>query len=223
MKSKKNLFLGSLILVGSIVGCSSMVESTRKSLLGDSSPRDAKEQKTLWVSKSQYDDLMTKYKDLSEKYENLKDTQLKSRAGFDQLDSIMTDNTETIDIADAAPAPKSVSENKIESDINFYHKAAALVKNEKLDEALKIFQFLEKSQVKQIRVRSKANIGNIYLVKSQYDLALQVFEGIIQNDSFSSYVIPALKKASFCSAKLGLVDKKEKYESLLNDVFEVRG
>lgn len=231
MISRKTL-LTTIVISGvlgtSLMGCSSMVESTRKSLLGDSSPRkNNKEVK--WVSKTQYDELMDKYKHLSSKYENLKDTQIKNRSGFDQIDSMIDpshdSNTETIDVFskdNKKALVKQTSEKSISTDLDFYNKGLTLLQNKKTDEALKVFQFLQKSQVKQVQVRAKQHIGNIYLNKKQYDLALQVYEGIIHNNSYSGIVIKALEKASICSGHLGLKGKKAQYDSILKDFFEVR-
>ena len=57
MLSKISLVIISLTLFAS---CSSLVESTRKSLLGDDKPRVKKKKETRWVSRDQYDDLMVK-------------------------------------------------------------------------------------------------------------------------------------------------------------------
>ena len=54
----------------------------------------------------------------------------------------------------------------MEEELDYYKKAIALKENQKNDEALKIFQFLEKSNSRQLRVRAKKNIGNIYLAKN---------------------------------------------------------
>ena len=59
--------------------------------------------------------------------------------------------------------------------------------------------------------------------KKQYDLALQVFESIIKQGSFSSVVLEALQSAKVASDALGLASKSRQYGSLLKDVFEVRG
>lgn len=229
MKSKKSLLLGSVVLSLSIMSCSSMVESTRQSLTGDSSPRKVKDGKAKWVSRTQYDELMEKYKKLNSKYEALKDSSIKSRSGFDQIDSLAGNSTETINVFEnennpqAATKVKVASGDKVESDISYYQKATTLMTNNKVDEALKIFQFLEKSPVRQVQVRAKKSIGDIYLSKKQYDLALQVYESILHQNSYSSVVLAALEKAVFCSGQLGLVDKKTRYDSLLKDAFEVRG
>lgn len=213
-------------------GCSSLVESTRKNLMGDSSPRKVNKE-VKWVSKAQYDGLMSKYKKLSDKYENLKDQSIKNKTGFNQLDELAAGaaSTETIDVfgkegisndPKMKVSPVEISEEKVDQELTFYKKAVAFKLNGKPDEALKIFLFLDKSQTKQISVRAKKHIGDIYFGKKRFDLALQVYESIIRQNSFSGTVIKALDNAAKCSAKLGLTDKKVKYESILRDFFEVR-
>lgn len=222
-----------LITLSSLVlsSCSSLVESTRKSLLGDDSPRSSKTKEVKWVSKSQYDDLMAKYKTLNEKYTKLKDDKYtNSTSGFSQVDELST-NSETVDVfgkeavakgaATAGAAQKlNINQTSVEEELGYYKKAMALKSNGKYEEALKIFQFLEKSNSRQIQVRSKRNIGDIYYSQQQYDLALQVYESIIKQNAFSGSTLKALSNAAKCSDKLGLTDKKAQYESLIRDVFE---
>lgn len=218
-------------------GCSSLVESTRKSLLGSDSPRQA-DQEVKWVSKAQYDQLMGKYKALNDKYEKLKDDSL-SASG-----SPVKDIGETVDVfatnglADqasevksqspkasphkTASSPEELTGREVDQEIQYYKKAVALNLNGKVPEALKIFQYLERSSTDQIRVRARAHIGNIYMQQGQYDLALQVYEKIIQSDAFSGKVFEALKGAVVCSEKLNLGQKKSKYQSILNDFFEIQ-
>lgn len=230
MKSKRSLLLGSVVLVFTIVSCSSIVESTRKSVAGDESPRKKEDAKIKWVSKTQYDELMEKYKKLNNKYESLKDNSIKGRSGLEEIDHLASESVETIDVFGKESSsegkgvvPTAISEKKVESDVDYYKKAETLLANGKSEEALKILHFLEKSSVDQLRVRAKRHIGDIYLKKKQYDLALQVFESILQENSYSSLVLVALEKAVLCSEKLGLVDKKSRYDSLLKDAFEMRG
>lgn len=221
--------------------CSSLVESTRKSLLGSDTPRESS-QEVKWVSKAQYDALMDKYKNLSDRYEKLKDESLHgSKAGYSQVDELAGANggkSETVDVfaenglADQAsktpvPAPvapkKTLTPNEMEQELQYFKKALALQLNGKADEALKIFQYLERSSTEQVRVRARAHIGDIYMQQGQYDLALQVYEKMIHNDAFSGKVLDALKGAIACSDKLNLTQKKMKYESILRDFFEIEG
>ena len=228
----KILLVGlSLVLITSC----SLVETTRKSLLGDASPRNKKSQKVKWVSKAQYDDLMIKYKNISSKYEKLKEDRITSSKAFNQLDELASSKAdETVDVfgdkgiaAPMKPMPaKKVSPDiyidKVEQELIYFKKAVAYYDNGKSDEALKMFQALEKSSHKQIKVRSKIYIGNTYFGKKRFDLALQVYEDIIKNNAYSGKVIPALRNAAISSGKLGLNEKKAQYESILRDFFEVQ-
>jgi len=223
------MLLFALVFIFVITGCSSIVESTRKNLGGSTAPRTTKKE-VKYVGKAQYDDLMAKYKNLSERYENLKEESVgrKLSKDFDQISELSGD-PEAIDVFgkngivnNKPKINKAVSPDKIGKDIEYYKKAMALHANQKEDEALKIFQFLENSQAKQIQVRSKRYIGDIYFGKKKYDIALQVYEGIIREHAFSGTVIKALEFAGKCSGKLGLKEKQLKYESILRDFFEVR-
>lgn len=223
-------FVGLLIFTS----CSSLVESTRKSLLGSDAPRKSN-QEVKWVSKAQYDELMLKYKNLNDKYEKLKDENLNgSKADFDQVGEMAQKPTksETVDVfaengladqASAAAPAKSVNPEGVDQELEYYKKAVALKQNGKTDEALKVFQYLERSNTEQVRVRARAHIGSIYMGQAQYDLALQVYENIIMNDAFSAKVLEALEGAVAASDKLQLTDKKAKYESILKDFFGMEG
>ncbi len=232
-----------------LVGCSGLIETTRKTLNGDDSKRKSvKKEERKFVSKDQYDDLLAKYKNLNDKYQGLKEERLtNNQKSYDQLDELVssggsqasampksaapTGQIESIDVfggngASAKPktsTPGQASDNSnFEDDLSYYKKSLALMENRKLDEALKVFQYLENSKSNQIMVRAKRYIGDIYLDKKQFDLALQVYESIIRKHAFSGSVIHALKKAAICSDRLGLTDKKLKYESILRDFFEVQ-
>lgn len=208
------------------VGCSSLVESTRESLLGDSKKRTSPKQEVKWVSKAQYDDLMGKYKDLSKKYENLKENKMvpatpMTPVADETIDVFaQTNKLANQQVSKPAAGPSvNIEVSQIDEEIDYYKKAKILYNNGSVDEALKLFQFLEKAKSKQIQVRAKKYIGDIYLSKKQYDLALQVYESIIRQYSFSGSVLTALKNASVCSDALGLVEKKEQYQSMLRDFF----
>lgn len=219
--------LSFLIISLTIISCSSFVESTRKALLGDDNPRAKKSSaKPKWVSKSQYDDLVVKYKTLSDKYENLRDQNLNQSSGFDQIAEMSKKSSpETVDvfgkngISNESVNTMVSKPSNIEEEVSYYKRGLALVKNKKPDEALKLFQFLENSSVPQLSVRAKLQIGDIYFSKNQYDLALQVYEGIMRKHAFSGTVLSALKHAVVCSTQLGLADKQAQFESLLKDVF----
>ncbi len=245
MKNKGKLFLTipfTLLAITSLSSCSSFIDSTRKMVGADDHHKKKKQVK--WVSKAQHDDLIVKYKNLSEKYERLKDEKLTSPQGYNQLDEISAPSMpaaepsikdDTVDVFgkgglanQVANAPKAVpvaetqATSEIDQELKTYKKAIALRIRGKEQDALKIFQLLERSRTKQIRVRSRLNIGEIYLKHRQYDLALQVFENMIFKDSFSGKVLEALKGAIACSENLGLNEKKDKYQSILVDFFGIQ-
>lgn len=222
-----------------LVSCSSLVESTRRNLMGEESPRKAKKE-VKWVAKAQYDDLLTKYKNLQDKYDSLKDEKVnKTNSDYNQMDE-MSSNTkskkisETIDVfskgglanqvqASQETQLQNLNQTDVSDELKVYKKGVALKQNGKPDDSLKVFQYLERSKSEQIRVRAKSNIGDIYMVKNQFDLALQVYEGIIVNYAFSGKVIPSLRNAIICCDQLGLKEKKLKYQSILRDFFEIEG
>ncbi len=231
MNSKLARFSGLLILT-SVASCSSLVESTRKSLLNDESPRKTNSQEVKWVSRAQYDDLMSKYKELNEKYENLRTDSLQQNSPISKMNALAANQqpSETIDVfgqngiakPKIAMEDKSIDESQADKEIQLFKKAVLLKNAGKGEQSLEIFQFLEKSQIKQIQVRSKRHIGEVYFQKKQYDLSLQVFESIIRQDSYSGSVILALEYAAKCAGMLGLQEKKLQYQSILKDFFGVK-
>lgn len=247
MKSKnglKNLLVLTTILMA-VSSCSSLVESTRKSLLDSESPRSARPVKNQWVSKQQYDQLMGKYKNLLGEYERLKENRLTS-PGKDLIgelkdtpaasDSVGESVGESVDVfgkdalakaASAAGAKPVIDTVRSSSDVNkeikVFKKAVALKAGGKSTEALKIFQVLEDSKTKQIRTRARYQLAQIYYNQKEFDLSLQASEKIIFGDAFSGVVLEALNLAVENCDKLGLEEKKLKYKSMLIDVFGIAG
>lgn len=236
MKQKKKwLFLSLSLMI--TTACSSWIESSRKMIDDEEAKSSQKATKeTKWVSQAQYNDLLVKYQNLNDKYEKLKDEKADSgKSSFDQIDELSQktgSSTETVDVFGQNGIAQEVAttldnqvndENLLSRELKTYKKAIALNENGKVEESLKIFQFLERSSNKQIRVRARSQIGNIYLVKKQYDLSLQVFEKIITEDAFSGKVLKAIEGAVKSCAGLNLVDKKLRYQSMLSDFFGIKG
>lgn len=241
MKSKnglKNLLaLSTLLMAVSVSSCSSLVESTRKSLLDSETPRTSRSSKNQWVSKQQYDQLMGKYKNLLGEYERLKENRL-TAPGKDLIGELKDTPpvSESVDVfgKDALAKAASVSGAKpiiktsskpsdVSKEIKVFKKAVALKTGGKSTEALKIFQILEDSQVKQIRTRARYQLAQIYFKQKEFDLSLQASEKIIFGDAFSGVVLEALNLAVENCDKLGLEEKKLKYKSMLVDVFGIAG
>ena len=132
--------------------------------------------------------------------------------------------TETVNVFDSAPTPapsRIEVPADIESQLSLFRRGLAL-KQSNPGEATKIFQQLETQAISPVRARAKYQIGDMLLGKEQYDLALQVFEDVINKNAESGVVLDALRGAVIASDKLGINNKKDQYASMLNDVFESR-
>lgn len=181
------------------------------------------------VPRAQYDQLLVKYEELSKKYEQLKENP-KSSALVDELQRTQSENfaqssgnvdSETVNLfpgestssAGAVDVPSDV-----ESQLSLYRRALAL-KASNPGEATKIFQQLETKGISPVKVRAKYQIGEMLLGRGQYDLALQVFEDIINKHAESGIVLDALRGAVMATEQLGIPNKKDQYASMLNDVF----
>lgn len=177
------------------------------------------------VPREKYDQLLVKYEELSKKYEALQSGGVEQSSLLNELQARpAVGDTETVDVfATARPAANadlsSLSQD-IETQLALYRKGVSL-KASNTGEATKIFQQLETYGVPAIKARAKLEIGELLLGKQQYDLALQVFEEVISKHAHSGVVLEALRFAVICSDKIGVINKKEQYASMLNDVFEV--
>lgn len=242
--------LVSTSLLFSMVSCSSLDLGRRSLFgEGDvvDTEKKKKEAKTT-VSKAQYDQLAKKYEillgELKKKNESINVDVAIPASPFggknpadlvSELSQVKSKGelVETVDVfgkggiantkrplkAQKSLVPES-SGSDIESEISRLRKAQTLISQNRLDQALTILKELENSQVKQVRVRSKYYLGELLFVQGEYDLAMQIFEEIIQKDAFSGVVINALGRLIVCSEKLKLQKKKEKYYSILHDFFE---
>jgi tetratricopeptide (TPR) repeat protein len=184
------------------------------------------------VSRSQYDQLLVKYEELSKKYEQLKEKPSSSQGSLaDELQNTQSDNfaqsasnteAETVNVFPESQNSQATTEMKVPEDVNsqlsLFRRGLAL-KSTNQSEATKIFQQLETHGIPPVKVRAKYQIGSMLLEKGQFDLALQVFEDIINKHSESGVVLDALQGAVVASDKLGVVNKKDQYSSMLNDVF----
>jgi hypothetical protein len=206
----------------------SWYRNLERSLVDD----DDKKNRSRSVPGEQYDQLLVKYEELSKKYEELKENPNSGKSSLvDELQNSKSENfaaglnsqSETVDIFSTELAPASPGASSVEKDIegqlSLYRRGLALKANNP-SEATKIFQQLENQGIPSVKVRAKLQIGELLLGKGQYDLALQVFEDIINKEAHSGLVLDALKYAIMCSGKLGAKNKRDQYSSMLNDVFE---
>ena len=108
----------------------------------------------------------------------------------------------------------------IQMEINRLTQAKQYLFNNKLDAALQIFKDLENSKHKQVKVRAQFFIGEVLFKQGEYDLAMQVFEDIINKYAFSGIILKTLGRLVVCSDKLRLKKKYDLYYSILHDFFE---
>lgn len=174
------------------------------------------------VPRAQYDQLLVKYEELSKKYEQLKE---KPASGQDSLvDELQktSSNVETVNVFEGGSQSSPIEvPSDIESQLSLYRRGLAL-KESNPGEATKIFQQLENQAISPVRARAKFQIGEMLLARGQYDMALQVYEDVINKNAESGIVLDALRGAVVASDKLGIPNKKDQYSSMLNDVFESR-
>lgn len=190
------------------------------------------------VTKDQYDQLLNKYELLLRE---------KNKEAVVPNESItekdLEDLPETVDVFKqasvqaAAPIPvkedtivnlkdeeiindSNMGSNEIEKGLNKYYQLESYLDQKKYDQAMILLKELESSPVAQLKVRAKLNIGNLLFEQKEYDLALQKYEEIIGQYSFSGLVLQALAKLVECSEKLGLQEKRKRYYSILHDFFE---
>lgn len=177
------------------------------------------------VPREKYDQLLVKYEELSKKYEAAKGGAESTSLINDLQSRPAPSETETVDVFAAATATPVANLSALAGDIETqlaYYKRGVALKATNPGEATKIFQQLENYGVAAVKARAKLQIGELLLGKQQYDLALQVFEEVIAKHAHSGVVLDALRFAVVCSDKLGVINKKEQYASMLNDVFEVK-
>lgn len=192
------------------------------------------------VPKEQYDQLLKKYEVLQTRLQTVEagdptDTlQSEAPASADQEALIgalqnadQGELAETVDVfatgntaAQTKVASEDYSNVDVEAQIRSLQTADGLVMQNKFDEALNMLKSLEKSPVRQVRVRARYLVGESLFKQGDFDLSMQVFEEIIQKEAFSGMVLKALGRLIVCSEKLKLDKKKEQYYSLLHDFFE---
>ena len=188
------------------------------------------------VPRAQYEELLRKYQELNRKMygkdqnkkpvENMADPKIVMESGQGPLVETVSVFGEDGLVNKKKDAGKpedrftdDIDKTALENDISKLRNAENLIYKNQFDGAMKVLYPLEKSHYRQIKVRSKYLIGELLFRQKEYDLALQVFEEIISNYAFSGIVIKALEKIVNCADKLQLVEKKERYQSMLKDVF----
>lgn len=194
----------------------SLFETARESVNGE----ESRNRSMKVVSQAQYDDLLEKYKKLKSSHERLKENRGNRPAPSTLTEELMQNTTPVA--SQANQVEKVVIDTNLGGDdLTQYHQALKIKNSGNLQASLKIFKNLEKSTNMQVGVRARFRQGEILMVLKEYDLALQVFERIVDSNAYSIMTIDALKSAAICAEKLGVMDKRDQYLASLRDVFGI--
>jgi len=225
--------------------CSSLL--SRRTPVGS----EAEPKEMSMVPKVQYDELLRRYEDLQRRYNDQVSAQLNPQeeriiTDIPPVLDYATNDTMTVDAfaqekkktavmnipskkkappvneVNVADLANSLPEGVVEKEIIALQRAQSLIVEKQYAEAMRIFKELENSSIFQIRVRAKFYTGELLLQQANHDLALQVFEEVIEQFANSSIVLKALEKAIYCAEILKLQDKVRKYRSMLNDIFGIK-
>ena len=105
----------------------------------------------------------------------------------------------------------------LEAEIFELQKAESLMNSGNYNDSLVILRKLQKSKYKQIQVRAQFTVGEVLFTQSEFDLAMQAFEEVINRHAFSGVVLKTLGRLIVCTDKLKLKEKQDQYYSMLHD------
>ena len=111
-----------------------------------------------------------------------------------------------------------VDEKDIEKETKLFKMAYNVYKEKDYNKALKMLQNIEKSNYPQVQVRAKFYIAEIFFIQKEYDLAMQIYEEIVEEKAFSGLVLPSLERLTVCAKELDLNDKLNRYQSLMESL-----
>ena len=219
------------------ISCS-QIEKFKKSFKKDSQEENSPQHQM--VSQVQYEQLLAKYEELENNYLKLKNNSsvheslnknINSKDAQQSSNHFLSKNSSSLETVDVFqddlfnPEDKSQKNSsilippQIKLQIQIFRRAVSLLKDDQ-EEAIKIFQQLELKAIHPIKVRAKYELAQIFETKGQYDLALQIYEDIIHEHASSGVVLWALEGAVKLSEKLGIMNKRDLYGSMLKDIFE---
>ncbi|MDH4468223.1 MAG: hypothetical protein QE271_09195 [Bacteriovoracaceae bacterium] len=199
----------------------SLVENTRRSLLGAPAKSDKRSSKLSassalgeTVPREQYETLLSQYNSLKQKYEPVAPTsELNPDSPTVELQGAVAPGDELAKMVPLADAP-DLGNNNESSDFGELRKGMLAYEIQKYDLAMNIFDKLTNSREDQVKYRSRFYAAKILLAKNEYNLALQVFEDLIERYAFSGLTAESLQGAKECAEKLGKPDKVKKFQEL---------
>lgn len=235
-KNTKNYLIANIVIASILSSCSWV--KNRRTLFGGEANAKSKKAPTppKSVTPEQYEELAKKYEIAQNELRYLKAKTSGSVAESTPPEEITSalsnakktpELVETVDVfekkGEVVATPRinvESSGSKISSEVLKLQNTLKLYNNGKLDQAMMQAKELEFSNVDQVRVRAKFIIGEILFTQKEYDLAMQIYEGIISKEAFSGVVLKTLGRLIVCSEKLKIVKKQEQYYSILHDFFE---
>lgn len=206
---------------------------------GDEAPSESPRDQT--VPKAQYDQLLSKYEVLQKRLENqaltknpddvasTSDEVLVNKIKQSDSDS----NTVEVFKENEQPgtpinnSPKIIlkevslesSDDKVDAQINELRSALKLLNENKFQDGLKAFQTLGHSKNLQIKVRADFYLAEMFFIQNEFDLAMQLYESIVMQYSFTGLTLSSLEKLIICAEKLNQKAKSEKYKGIYRDTF----
>lgn len=243
MNRKTILRISIIFVIAALLSSCSMF-SGRNVLGGNKTKSDVKHPQT--VTKKQYNELLEKYQALLRRNRQLEGEDLPREVvnAGKPVKKELPKLAETVDVfakqLDKAAGPDRVTPSKvapssapkiitaqqqfsnrdISGQIAQLKQAIALIGQNHLDQALQLLKTLENSSYRQIQVRVKFYMGEILFKQGEYDLAMQIFEEVINRHAFSGIVLKTLGRLIICSEKLKVKKKYDLYYSILHDFFQ---
>jgi len=200
----------------------SWLDRMERSLVGEEESPPSSKRAT--VPKAQYDELLAKLEALKRENEALKSGRSGSDALVGDLSKAPVEGSpqgQTVDVfGGAAAGDVPAAPGGLEGQLMNYRQAVAM-QEQNAGEAMRLFASLARGAAPAIRARSQLRMGEILMKQGEWDLAMQAFDEIITQQAHSGAVLDALRHLVVCSDKLGLAQKRDQYQSLLRDVFQV--
>lgn len=215
----------SLTAVFSLFTSCAWLDRMERGLTGSEAESGRKTKKQM-IPKAEYDELLSRYDELNRQYQALKEGKSSSLVNeleaTPQITNSGIENGSRVETVDVFSAQKTsaIELGDIESQLMKYRQAEVARATAPV-EALKVYQQLALSGAPSLKAKAQLRMGEILLQQGEFDLALQSFEVVITKLAYSGVVLEALRNAAICCEKLGLVQKKDQYLSLLKDVFQV--
>jgi len=190
----------------------SLVDRTRRGLLGGAAKPGAATGKSgvgETVPREQYETLLSQYNDLKSKTESSQTPSLTSEE-FPTSPTVSMGAEESM-----APSLSNTSAMSATGDeFEELQKAILAFEIKKYDLSMNLLDKLTGSSEDQVKYRSRFYAGKILFARGEFNLAMQVFEDLLERYAFSGLSVESLQLAIQCAEKLGQGEKIKKLSEL---------